>query len=132
MLCLGWMGGCASSPMVVPDTLKNQVDPGLTFPQLLQNSESYHGKILMLGGEVLSAKRLAEGDDVGRLAHRQLLGVRIVAHRADDRRSGVQTDAAGDGDPHPRRERFIQDDERVEDASAARQPLRRRVFEAVG
>lgn len=61
MLCLGWMGGCASSPMVVPDTLKNQVDPGLTFPQLLQNSESYHGKILMLGGEVLSAKRLAEG-----------------------------------------------------------------------
>lgn len=61
MLGLAWVGSCASSPMVIPETLQNQIDPGLTFQQLLQSPESYQGKIIMLGGEVLSAKRLAEG-----------------------------------------------------------------------
>jgi outer membrane lipoprotein len=61
LLGLAWVGGCASSPMVIPETLKNQVDSGITFPQLLQGSESHQGKMLVLGGEVLSAKRLAEG-----------------------------------------------------------------------
>jgi outer membrane lipoprotein len=46
--------------MVIPETLQNQVDPGITFSQLLQRPESFQGKIIVLGGEVLSAKRLAE------------------------------------------------------------------------
>jgi outer membrane lipoprotein len=61
LLGLGWLGGCASSPVVVPETLKNQVDPGLTFSQILQHPESYQGKMMILGGEVLSAKRHTEG-----------------------------------------------------------------------
>ncbi|PJA81183.1 MAG: hypothetical protein CO149_00290 [Nitrospirae bacterium CG_4_9_14_3_um_filter_51_5] len=60
-LGLGWVGGCASSTMEIPETLQNQVDPALTFSQLLQDAASYQGKVIMLGGEVLSAKRLAEG-----------------------------------------------------------------------
>ncbi|MDH4194726.1 MAG: Slp family lipoprotein [Nitrospirota bacterium] len=62
-LCLGlvWVGACASSPMEIPETLKNQVDPGITFSQILHHPESYQGKMIMLGGEVLSARRLAEG-----------------------------------------------------------------------
>jgi len=55
-----WLGGCATSP-VVPETLQNQVDPGLTFSQILQGPEAYQGKVIVLGGEVLSAKRFAEG-----------------------------------------------------------------------
>jgi len=47
--------------MVIPETLKNQIDPGITFSQILQHPESYQGKLIVLGGEVLSARRLAEG-----------------------------------------------------------------------
>lgn len=61
VLGLGLVGGCASSPMVIPETLKNQIDPGITFSQILQRPESYQGKMLVLGGEVLSARRLTEG-----------------------------------------------------------------------
>ncbi|MEO8326111.1 MAG: Slp family lipoprotein, partial [Nitrospirota bacterium] len=61
-----WLGlvlmvGCASSPMEIPETLQNQIDPTLTFSQVIQNPGSYQGKMFVLGGEVLSAKRLAEG-----------------------------------------------------------------------
>jgi outer membrane lipoprotein len=58
-LCGG--GGCSSSSMTVPDAIEKQVDPGLTFSQILQNPESNQGKVILLGGEVVSAKRLAEG-----------------------------------------------------------------------
>ncbi|MDH3505173.1 MAG: Slp family lipoprotein [Nitrospirota bacterium] len=61
VLGLGLMGGCVSSPMEIPETLQSQVDPTLTFLQLLQGAESYQGKMLVLGGEVLSAKRLVDG-----------------------------------------------------------------------
>jgi len=61
VLVLGWVGGCASSSMVIPETLQSQIDPAITFSQLLQRPESFQGKIIVLGGEVLSAKRLAEG-----------------------------------------------------------------------
>lgn len=61
VLCLGWMGGCASSPVAVPEPLKKQVDPTLTFSQLRQDPKAFEGKMIVLGGEVLSAKRLTEG-----------------------------------------------------------------------
>ncbi|MEO6203553.1 MAG: Slp family lipoprotein [Nitrospirales bacterium] len=60
-LGLGLIVGCATSPMEIPETLQNQIDPTLTFSQVIQNPESYQGKMFVLGGEVLSAKRLAEG-----------------------------------------------------------------------
>lgn len=60
LLGLAGVGGCESSSMMVPETLQNQVDPVITFPQLLQHPGSYQGKMIMLGGEVLSARRLAE------------------------------------------------------------------------
>ncbi len=61
VLGLVLMGGCASSPMEIPETLQNQIDPTLTFSQVIQDPASYQGKMLVLGGEVLSAKRIAEG-----------------------------------------------------------------------
>lgn len=61
VLALGSAGGCASSPVEIPETLQNQIDPTLTFPEVIQHPGAYQGKMLLLGGEVLSAKRLAEG-----------------------------------------------------------------------
>jgi outer membrane lipoprotein len=61
LLNIGVAGGCASSPVVVPETLQKHIDSDLNFPQLQKNPEAYTGKMLVLGGEVLSAKRLDEG-----------------------------------------------------------------------
>jgi outer membrane lipoprotein len=58
---LGGSVGCASSPMVVPENLQNQIDHTLTFSQLLQDPEAHKGKTVVLGGKVLSAKRLTGG-----------------------------------------------------------------------
>lgn len=53
------LAGCASSG-VVPDALQSQLDQALTFPQIREQPESYQGHLVVLGGEVLSAKRLKD------------------------------------------------------------------------
>jgi outer membrane lipoprotein len=52
--------GCASSN-VVPPSLQQQVDRNLTYSQLKESPDSYRGHVVVLGGEVLSAKRLKNG-----------------------------------------------------------------------
>jgi outer membrane lipoprotein len=54
------LAGCASGS-VVPAALQAQLDKTLTFPQLREAPESFRGHLLVLGGEVLSAKRLKDG-----------------------------------------------------------------------
>jgi outer membrane lipoprotein len=54
------LAGCASGD-VVPAALQAQLDKTLTFPQLRESPDSFRGHLLVLGGEVLSAKRLKEG-----------------------------------------------------------------------
>lgn len=54
------LAGCASGS-VVPASLQAQIDKSLTFDQLRETPDSYRGRLLVLGGEVLSAKRLKEG-----------------------------------------------------------------------
>ncbi len=54
------LAGCASDS-VIPASLETQLDRSLTFPQLRESPESYRGRLMVLGGEVLSAKRLKEG-----------------------------------------------------------------------
>ncbi len=53
--------GCALGPDVVPETLQSQVNHSVTFPKMLENPENYQGTVVILGGEVLSAKRLEGG-----------------------------------------------------------------------
>lgn len=53
--------GCASGPDVVPENFKTQIDPSLTFSKILQEPENHQGAVVLLGGQVLSAKRLPEG-----------------------------------------------------------------------
>jgi len=54
------IAGCASTS-VVPASLESRLDKTLTFPQLRESPDAYRGHLIVLGGEVLSAKRLKEG-----------------------------------------------------------------------
>ena len=60
------IAGCAAlwgcySTSALPPELQSQVDQTVTFTQLLQSPEQYHGRVVIFGGEVLSAKRLKDG-----------------------------------------------------------------------
>ncbi|MGH7205787.1 MAG: Slp family lipoprotein [Nitrospiraceae bacterium] len=52
--------GCAPTSDI-PASLQTQVDHSLTFSQLKESPPSYKGRLVLLGGEVLTAKRLKEG-----------------------------------------------------------------------
>ena len=52
--------GCASTS-IIPEPLEPQVDRGVTFEQIRESPDSYRGKMVMLGGEVLKAKALHGG-----------------------------------------------------------------------
>ena len=53
--------GCASTS-VIPESLEQQVDKSVTFSQVLESPDSYRGKVVLLGGEVLRAlPRLTAG-----------------------------------------------------------------------
>lgn len=54
------VAGCASVG-VVPASLQAQLDQTVTFPQIRELPDSYRGRLVALGGEVLSAKRLKDG-----------------------------------------------------------------------
>ena len=54
--------GCATrSYDAVPSDLRSQVDRTVAFTELKESPDSYRGRLVVLGGEVLSAKRLKEG-----------------------------------------------------------------------
>lgn len=61
---LGMAVGCSSSPVGIPETLEPRIDKNLTFTQVLASPESYQGRLILLGGEILKAKRLKEGTRV--------------------------------------------------------------------
>ncbi len=53
--------GCVSGPEVVPEALQTQIDPSVTFPKIFEDPTVHQGAVVLLGGEILSAKRLTEG-----------------------------------------------------------------------
>ena len=54
------MTGCASH-VVVPEALETQLDKDVSFAQILAAPESFVGKRIVAGGEVLKAKRTGAG-----------------------------------------------------------------------
>lgn len=56
--------GCSSSPVGIPEALEPQIDKNLTFKEVLTSPESYKGQLILLGGEILKAKRLKKGTQV--------------------------------------------------------------------
>ena len=55
--------GC-SSQRIVPESMEPLVDKTVSFRDLLVSPESYKGRVLVLGGEVLNAKRLRDGTQI--------------------------------------------------------------------
>ena len=53
--------GCAASPRVIPESLEAQIDKNVTFSAIQNDPTSHAGKTIVLGGEVLDAKRLQTG-----------------------------------------------------------------------
>ncbi len=59
-MCATLLSGCATGPSPVPKELAPQVDKSVSFSQLLENPDAQVGKVVVLGGQVLQAKRLAD------------------------------------------------------------------------
>lgn len=55
------LSGCSSGPPVIPPELESQIDSSVSFPQIAAAPSTYQGRTVLLGGEILSAKRLREG-----------------------------------------------------------------------
>src|SRR6266545_2190649 len=55
------LGGCSSGPAVLPPEFESQIDTSLSFSQIVATPTAYSGRTVLLGGEILSAKRLPEG-----------------------------------------------------------------------
>ncbi len=57
------IAGC-SSQRVVPESLEPIVDRATTFREVVDAPLSHKGKVLVLGGEMLNAKRLKDGTQI--------------------------------------------------------------------
>ena len=57
------VGGC-NRQEVIPERLEGPVDRDLRYVQVKQNPDTYRGKLMLAGGEVLSATRLQEGTHI--------------------------------------------------------------------
>ena len=55
---------CTSHDYVIPEPLASHVDRSLTFERLKESATAYIGKVVILGGEVLKAKRLPAGTSI--------------------------------------------------------------------
>lgn len=62
LLIAGWLlTGCSSGPPVIPPELDQHIDRSVSFPQLLSTTDSYKGHTVLLGGEILAARRMEQG-----------------------------------------------------------------------
>jgi outer membrane lipoprotein len=61
VILLDVFSACAAGPAVVPEEFESQIDTSVTFPQLLDAPRTYSGRTVLLGGEILSAKRISGG-----------------------------------------------------------------------
>jgi outer membrane lipoprotein len=47
-------------PSTFPPAIESQIDRGVSFAELKQSPEAYRGRMVLLGGEVLNARRLKD------------------------------------------------------------------------
>ena len=57
------MAAC-SSQQVIPEDLEPLIDRAIPFREVVEAPDSYQGKIVIFGGEVLKAKRLKDGTQI--------------------------------------------------------------------
>jgi len=58
------LAAACSTQSVIPEALGPLVDRAVGFRELVNAPESYQGKVVVLGGEVLKAKRVKEGTQI--------------------------------------------------------------------
>lgn len=58
------LSGCSSGPAVIPPELESQIDTSVSFQQILASPTVYSGRTVLLGGEILSAKRTPNGTQI--------------------------------------------------------------------
>ncbi|HEX2056455.1 MAG TPA: Slp family lipoprotein [Nitrospiraceae bacterium] len=65
LLLIGLIGttGCSRYD-VIPDQLEGRVKKDVSFSQIEQSPSSYKGQLVVVGGEVLSTKRLEDGTQI--------------------------------------------------------------------
>ncbi len=61
MLTIAIVSGCSSGPAVIPEELESRIDQSVSFQQIHSAPTSYSGRTVLLGGEILSAKRMSTG-----------------------------------------------------------------------
>lgn len=57
MLLVGLLLLLSSCASTFPKALMAQVDPTVSFPQLLQNPDAYRGRLILMGGELIRTVR---------------------------------------------------------------------------
>ena len=63
-LVAGILLSACSSQRIVPESMEPLVDRTVSFQDVLASPESYKGRVLVLGGEVLKAKRLQDSTQI--------------------------------------------------------------------
>jgi outer membrane lipoprotein len=62
ILCLALLlAGCSSSRLAVPEVLESLIDKTVTFADVLASPDSNKGRLVVVGGQLLWAKRLEQG-----------------------------------------------------------------------
>lgn len=62
ILLLGLFSACAPlTPPTFSSNLLKEVDPNLTFQEVQGNAEAYKGKTMLLGGDIVGARLLTDG-----------------------------------------------------------------------
>jgi outer membrane lipoprotein len=56
--------GACSQQDIIPEHLEGRVDQDLRFTEVKENPDAYQGKLVLAGGQVLSADRLKEGTKI--------------------------------------------------------------------
>jgi outer membrane lipoprotein len=63
IFCLSLFGaGCATSQFnnTLPPALAENIESTLTFPEIQESPDSFQGKLVLLGGQILEARRLKD------------------------------------------------------------------------
>jgi outer membrane lipoprotein len=64
LLLLLILPSCSYSQVEIPEALEQQIDKHLTFPEVFASPDSYQGRNIVLGGQVLNSKRVKEGTQI--------------------------------------------------------------------
>jgi outer membrane lipoprotein len=59
-LMLAALSACSTGPDVIPKDMESQIDRSLSFSDLLRDPASHTGTTVLLGGEILSARRVKD------------------------------------------------------------------------